>query len=29
VRENISDRVELRSNQIGDLAFYEGTPAKV
>ena len=29
VRENISDRVELRSNQIGDLAFYEGIPAKV
>ena len=29
VRDNISDRVELRSNQIGDLAFYEGTPAKV
>jgi len=29
VRDNISDRVELRSTQIGDLAFYEGTPAKV
>ena len=29
VRENMSDRVELRSSQIGDLAFYEGTPAKV
>ncbi|HEX9122005.1 MAG TPA: antibiotic biosynthesis monooxygenase [Actinomycetota bacterium] len=29
VRENISDRVELRTNQIGDLAFYEGVPAKV
>ena len=29
VRDNISDRVELRSNQIGDLAFYEGIPAKV
>jgi hypothetical protein len=29
VRENISDRVELRTNQIGDLAFFEGTPAKV
>ena len=29
VRENIGDRVELRSNQIGELAFYEGTPARV
>jgi len=29
VRDNISDRVELRSSQIGDLAFYEGTPARV
>jgi quinol monooxygenase YgiN len=29
VRENISDRVELRSNQIGDLAFFEGATAKV
>ena len=29
VRENLSDRVELRSNVIGDLAFYEGVPAKV
>jgi hypothetical protein len=29
VRDNISDRVELQSSQIGDLAFYEGTPAKV
>ena len=29
VRENINDRVELRSNQIGDFAFNEGTPAKV
>ncbi len=29
VRENISDRVELRSSQNGDLAFYEGIPAKV
>jgi antibiotic biosynthesis monooxygenase len=29
VRENMSDRIELRSNQIGDLAFYEGAPAKV
>lgn len=29
VREHISDRVELRTNHIGDLAFYEGTLAKV
>ena len=29
VRENVSDRVELRSSRIGDLAFYEGIPAKV
>jgi hypothetical protein len=29
VRENLGDRVELRSNVIGDLAFYEGIPAKV
>jgi len=29
VREHVSDRVELRSSEIGDLAFYEGTPAKV
>jgi len=29
VREHISDRVELRTNHVGDLAFYEGTLAKV
>jgi heme-degrading monooxygenase HmoA len=29
VRDNIADRVELRTNQVGDLAFYEGVPAKV
>ncbi len=29
VRENISDRVELRTTLVGDLAFYEGTPARV
>ena len=29
VRDNLSDRVELRSNVIGDLAFYEGIPATV
>ena len=29
VRENISNKVTLTTNQIGDLAFFEGTPAKV
>ena len=29
VRENLADRVELKSTDIGDLAFFEGTPAKV
>lgn len=29
VRENLNDRVELKSTQVGDLAFYEGTLAKV
>ena len=29
VREHIANRVELRSTQIGDMAFFEGTPAKV
>jgi heme-degrading monooxygenase HmoA len=29
VRENIANRVDLRSNQIGNMAFFEGTPAKV
>jgi quinol monooxygenase YgiN len=24
VREHLSDRVELRSNEVGDLAFFEG-----
>jgi heme-degrading monooxygenase HmoA len=28
-RENLSDQVELRSNQIGDIAFFEGVPATV
>ena len=26
VREHLADRVELRSNQTGDLAFFEGVP---
>ena len=29
VNEHLGDKVELRSNVIGDLAFYEGVPAKV
>lgn len=29
VRENLGDRIELRSNQVGDLAFFEGVPATV
>lgn len=29
VREHLADRVELRSNQVGDLAFFEGVPATV
>jgi hypothetical protein len=29
VRENVANRVDLRSTQIGDLAFFEGTPVTV
>jgi heme-degrading monooxygenase HmoA len=29
VKENIADRVELRSNQVGDLAFFEGVRTTV
>lgn len=29
VRENIPTKVTLATTQIGDLAFFEGTPAKV
>ena len=29
VREHLADRVELRSNQAGDLAFFEGVPTAV
>src|SRR5436190_15319409 len=29
IREHLADRVELRSNQVGDLAFYEGARAPV
>jgi uncharacterized protein YcbX len=29
VREHLGDRIEIRSNQVGDLAFFEGVPATV
>jgi heme-degrading monooxygenase HmoA len=29
VREHVATRVDLRTTQIGDLAFFEGAPAKV
>jgi hypothetical protein len=29
VQKNVSERVELKSTQVGDLAFYEGSLAKV
>jgi hypothetical protein len=29
VREHLADRIELRSSQVGDLAFFEGVPATV
>ena len=29
VREHLADRVELRSSEVGDLAFYEGVTATV
>jgi hypothetical protein len=29
VREHLADRIELRSNQVGDLAFFEGVPTSV
>ncbi len=29
IRSNIADKVELRTNQVGELAFYEGVPATV
>jgi len=29
VREHIANRVDLQTTQIGDLAFFEGTPARV
>jgi hypothetical protein len=29
VRDNVAGRVELRSTQIGDLAFFDSTPARV
>ena len=29
VQEHLADKVELRSNLVGDLAFYEGVPSTV
>lgn len=29
VREHLGNNVELKSTQIGNMAFFEGTPAKV
>jgi hypothetical protein len=29
VRENLGDKIEIRSNQIGDVAFFEGASATV
>jgi len=29
VREHLANKVALQTTQIGDLAFFEGTPAKV
>ncbi len=29
VRDNLTDRVELKSNYVGDLAFFEPVPATV
>ncbi len=29
VKENLSDRIELKSSSVGDLAFFQGVPAKV
>ena len=29
VRENLSDKIELKSNYVGDLAFFEPVPASV
>jgi hypothetical protein len=29
VREHVANLVDLRTTEIGDLAFFEGTPAKV
>jgi hypothetical protein len=29
VREHLAGKIELRSSQVGDLAFFEGVPASV
>jgi hypothetical protein len=29
VKDNLSDRIQLRTNTVGDLAFFQGVPATV
>ena len=29
VKENLADRIELKSSSVGDLVFFQGVPAKV
>ena len=29
VKENLADRIALKSSSVGDLAFFQGVPAKV
>ena len=29
ISENLADRIELRTNSVGDLAFFKGVPAAV
>ena len=29
VKEHLADRIELKSSSVGDLAFFQGVPAKV
>lgn len=29
VKDNLSDRIELKTNSVGDLAFFQGVPATV
>jgi len=29
IKDNLADRIELRTNSVGDLAFFKGVPATV